>query len=98
MTIQLDARLTHFIANGNAMGYGRAENERQALKNMREFSCGGKPTEYRIFMVGEQTTVDHMGSLTWPLDGPTPVQIKHVKNKKVLDREPKFVPDVFAKE
>jgi hypothetical protein len=80
----LDPRLTWFIAIGNAMSWGRAQTEKQAIANMRRNEAA-KTTEYVLWACPEEATVvDHLGgaAVSWPKPGAEPVRIKHVKPKK----------------
>ena len=69
-----------FIARGNNMGWGRAQTEKQAIANMKR--QGGAVTAYTVYRVNKWTMVDGMGSLTWPIGSPQPVEMKSVDNRK----------------
>ena len=80
----LDPRLTWFVAIGNAMSWGRAQTEKQAIANMRRHQMA-PTTEYVVWACPESATVvDHMGgaAVSWDRSGAEPVRIKHIKPKK----------------
>jgi len=68
-----------FIARGNNMGWGRANTIDTAISRMK--SQGGKCSSYVVHKVSKWTTVDGMGTLTYP-SGIDPVEVKRVEPKK----------------
>lgn len=78
-----DPRLNWFIAIGNAMSWGRAQSEAQAIRNMRN-NQAAKTTEYVVWQCSKDAhVVDHLGgaAISWPETDPEPVRVKHIKPK-----------------
>jgi hypothetical protein len=70
---------TWYIARGNNMGWGRAQTEDGAIRNMRR--QGGKITEYVVHRVSKWTQVGGMGDISYP-SGIDPVEVKRVAPSK----------------
>lgn len=69
-----------FIARSNAMAWGRAETKEKAVANMKRESSRG--TAYVVHKVNKWTMVDGMGSLTWPVGSPQPIEVAKVDTRK----------------
>ena len=65
MSDKTDAR-AWFIVVGNNHGWGRAKTEKGAMSNMQR-SGSGRATEWTIYRCTEDTFVNDMGGLTYPV-------------------------------
>ncbi len=87
---EVAALRTHYVVNGNAMGWGRSDKTSQAaIRHMREYSAA-KPTEYKVYLATAGTEVDGSGCITWPKGDPAPLLIKHIKNGRNILKQPRL--------
>lgn len=82
-----DSRLTHFIAIGSNMAWGRGRTFRLAVQNMHR-SGPERAKRFEVYAVSADTYVNDMGGLNRPQGDPAPVLLKAL-NQTSKDAEAK---------